>query len=149
MDIPPNAYLRSTLEEIWDKDPDALHETCTHRFRSPLDMAQNIFLWWQWCKGQIVPQDIRKMSKYILVSSEDEILTDMISNQRKPILILNDTDHVDVEHKKQVINGALDAILGKNAALKNNQQNESPCGFSRMGFVFRNRIPVPTDQWYS
>lgn len=114
----PNAYLKSTLEEIWDKDPDVLHETCTHRFRSPLDVAQNIFLWWQWCKGQIVPQDIRKMSKYILVSSEDEILTDMISNQRKPILILNDTDHVDFEHKKQVINGAFDVILGEKSSFE-------------------------------
>ena len=114
----PNAFLKSTLEEIWEKDADALHETCTHRFRSHTDLAQNIISWWQWCKGQVAPQNSRKLSTYLTVLSPDEQIVQTLCNQITPIMVLND-DHVDdFERKKAVINGAFNMILGEKSSFE-------------------------------
>lgn len=114
----PNAFLKATLEEIWKTDPDALHDTCTHRFRSCDDLAQNIFSWWQWCKGQVVPQNARKKSTYLTVLSPDEQIQETIGGQVTPIVVINDDQYADFEHKKAVINGAFESILSEKSSFE-------------------------------
>lgn len=114
----PNAYLKATLEEIWEKDPQALSKTCSHKFRTPEDLSQNIFLWWQWCKGQAVPQDGQKFCTYLDVFRPDEELVHTISSQKTPVVIVNDDWVDDFERKKAVINGAFDTILGEKSSFE-------------------------------
>lgn len=114
----PNAFLKETFKEIWEADPDALHKTCTHRFRTSEDLAQNIFLWWQWCKGQVVPFNARHFSTYLTVLSPDEELVDTITKHPTPVVIINDDKDADFERKKAVINGAFDMILGKKSSFE-------------------------------
>lgn len=114
----PNAYLKKTLRTVWDADPEALHETCTHRFRSYTDLAQNIFLWWQWCTGQVVPRNIRKFISYLTVRSPDDELKRTITEAPTPVVIINDDKDVDFEWKKSVINGAFDIVLGEKSSFE-------------------------------
>ncbi len=114
----PNAYLKSTLHEVWAKEKNKLQETCSHRFRTPYDVSQCVFLWWQWCKGEIVPQDARKMLTYLTVSMPDEQIVRVLESQMTPIVVINDTWVEDFEHKKAVINGAFDAVLGEKSSFE-------------------------------
>lgn len=114
----PNAFLKSTLEEVWEADPEALHQTCTHRFRTYEDLTQYIFGWWQWCKGQVIPQNVRKLSTYLTVLTPEEQFVHTITKQTTPIVIINDDKDVDFEHMKAVINGAFDVILGEKSSFE-------------------------------
>lgn len=114
----PNAFLKSTFNEVWEAEGDRLRNTCKNRFRSYFDVNQYAFLWWQWCKGQFVPQDVRKMSTYLTVLMPDEQIINTITGQSTPIVILNDDWVDDFERKKVAINGAFDTILGEKSSFE-------------------------------
>lgn len=114
----PNAFLKSTFEEVWEKEHKRLHKTCLNKFRSPCDLNQYVFLWWQWCKGLIVPQDVRKMFTYLTVLTPDEQLTNAIGKQITPIIAINDTWCKDFENKKMMLHRAFDTILGEKCSFE-------------------------------
>lgn len=109
----PNAFLKSTLCEVWEKEEKKLKESCFNRFRAPCDLNQYVFLWWQWCKGQIVPQDVRKIFTYLTVLTPDKEIVDTIRAQSTPIIAINDTWCEDFEKKKAVLHQAFDSILSE------------------------------------
>lgn len=114
----PNAFLKSTLCEVWAKEEKQLHNTCINKFRAPCDVNQYVFLWWQWCKGLISPQDVRKMFTYLTVLTPDEQLSNAITKQITPMIAINDTWCEDFERKKQVLHSAFDTILGEKCSFE-------------------------------
>ena len=114
----PNAFLKSTLCEVWEKEEDLLRASCSNKFRTPCDLNQYVFLWWQWCKGLIVPQDARKQLTYLTVSSPDSRLLFTIKNQVTPIVVINDAWCEDFEQKKATLHSAFDAILGEKSSFE-------------------------------
>ncbi len=109
----PNAYLKSTFTEVWNKAEEKLKDTCSHRFRTPCDVNQYLFQWWQWCKGIVVPQDVRKVFTFLSAFSPDEQVNSVIKKQKTPIVAVNDEWCPDYERKKAVFANAFDAILGE------------------------------------
>lgn len=114
----PNAFLKSTFEEIWEKEGDLLRSVSANRFRALCDVNQYAFLWWQWCKGEIIPQDVRKLFKFMTVNTSDDVLTDVISNQQAPMIALNDTWCEDREKKITTLHKAFDTILGEKSSFE-------------------------------
>ena len=106
----PNAFLKSTFSEVWDKAGFKLKDTCSHRFRAPCDVNQYLF---QWCKGIVVPQDVRKIFTFLSAFSPDEQITDVIKHQKTPMIAFNDEWCPDLEHKQSVVHDAFNAILGE------------------------------------
>ena len=53
------AYLKSTFEEVWEKEPEFLQASCT-RFREDVIANPYLFRYWQFAKNQFYP----KMRKY-------------------------------------------------------------------------------------
>ena len=109
----PNAYLKSTLEEVWEKEENTLCETSSHRFRTYQDVNQYLFLWWQWCKGEFVPTRMDKKLKYVSVDKEMSTITDSIINPACPLLCINDASISDFHEKKLGIISAFESILGE------------------------------------
>lgn len=60
----PNAYLKSTFCEVWEKYDNVLSQTCSHKFRSVLDVNQWLFKYWQIVSGRFYPQWIRYGKAY-------------------------------------------------------------------------------------
>lgn len=114
----PNAFLKSTLFEVWEKEDEELRKTCANRFRSPCDLNQYVFLWWQWCKGLVSPQDIRRMLTYLTVLSPDDQILHTIKNQATPIVVVNDTWCEDFDKKKAVLHEAFATILADKSAFE-------------------------------
>lgn len=55
----PSSLLKSTIEEVWEKEPELLTRTSMHRFRVLTDCNQWLFQNWQICSGDFVPRDTR------------------------------------------------------------------------------------------
>ncbi len=52
----PTAFLKSTFDELWRLEPEAMLATAQDPFRSPFDVTQHLAAAWQYCKGKFVPR---------------------------------------------------------------------------------------------
>ncbi len=109
----PNAFLKSTFKEVWEKESKQLSETSARRFRSSFDVNQYVFLWWQWCSGNFIPAPVRERCMYLGVDKNKDYLSACIRNPRCPMLCVNDFEIPDYEEKREAINNAFEAILGE------------------------------------
>lgn len=107
----PNAYLKSTFEEAWRKATEVLEETSSHKFRTYTDVNQYLMLWWQWCKGDLVPQNMKKSLKYLGVNKDFDFLRNGIENPSTPMICVNDVPIHDFEEKKECVTASFEKIL--------------------------------------
>ena len=109
----PNAYLKKTFEEVWDKEEKVLSETSSHRFRNINDVNQFLFLWWQWCKGDFVPSSYRKKLNYCMINKGNDFLRSSILTPKCPMLSVNDTEIDDYEEKRDILCQSFEQIFGE------------------------------------
>ena len=114
----PNAYRKSTLEEVWERAGSELEITCSHRFRTHKDINQYLFLWWQWCRGRFVPDGMNRKLKLIDTRREIETLTSAIEDPRAPILCINDNAEADFEKKKEQLIRSFQKVLGEKSSFE-------------------------------
>ena len=108
----PNAYLKSTFEEVWSKETAVLEETSSHKFRTYTDVNQYLMLWWQWCKGDFVPKNVKKSLMFLGVDKDAAFLRENIQNPLTPMLCVNDVPIHDFEEKKECVTAAFERVLG-------------------------------------
>lgn len=110
----PQAYLKKTLEEVWEADEQLLHETCTHRFRDERDISQYVFKYWQLLSGEFKPYNKRKFGKPFQAGAQTELIVQAIQSQRYKAICINDSMVADFDKTKQQINQAFqDIFAGK------------------------------------
>ena len=109
----PNPFFKSTLENVWALDNTTLDETCSCKFRNFRNVSQYIFRYYQLAKGLFVP--INPWETSITYSNiDDDILVeaiDVITNQKKSIICVNDGDVSDFEYAKSILCEAFNKIL--------------------------------------
>ncbi len=114
----PTPYLKSTWNEVWKTEPELLDRTCEHKVRSNEDVNQWLFRYWQFVTGKITPGK-PKRGKYLDIGKDDELIEDIIVNQKEPMICLNDVDpNVDFEKEKKFINNAFSKILDKKSSFE-------------------------------
>jgi len=108
------AFLKSTLEDVWKQEIDILEETSRSRFRKNTDVNQYLFRYWQLVSGNFIPVSIRD-SKYIDIKNTTHCLdaSESIIKQQYSLMCFNDKldENIDFEEAKQIINSALEKIL--------------------------------------
>lgn len=109
----PIPLLKSTLEEVWEKELDKLSETSEHKFRSFSDVNQYLFTWWQWCKGDFVPRRTSNKLKFISVNMTTEDIKSMIEESNCPMICVNDASIDDFKEKQSVLIDAFETVLGQ------------------------------------
>lgn len=98
----PQAYLKSTLNEVWEAEQDWLNETCGHRFRNQEDLSQFVFKFWQLLHGRFHPYNKRRFGKVFQLATELDEIEDIMLNQKYKAICLNDSGViVDFEERKQ------------------------------------------------
>ena len=103
-------YLKSTLQEVWDEEPELLDKTCRHRFRNNMDVNQYIFRYWQLASGQFIPSKL--MGKSFNISSNNDRMLNYINKSRGKMICINDHDFDgDFDTVKAQINDALSRKL--------------------------------------
>lgn len=105
-----NSYLKSTLNKIWDKEKEKMHETVICKFRDyDKNLNHWIFNYWQFAEGNF----IQKRYKFgINKCINDREIPRIIKKQKYKILGLGDTNKIDdFEKIKSTVNSSFEKIL--------------------------------------
>lgn len=107
----PNSYLKSVLDEVWEKEPEILYNTVKHRFRTKEDVNQYIFKYWQLVTQRFVPRS-PKIGKCFEIGINNKEIVDAIKHHKYKMICLNDsTVDMDFEYQKSLIKILFDEIL--------------------------------------
>lgn len=112
----PQSFLKSTFEEVWEKENDDLTEVTYHRFRDKLDMHQWLFKDWQICSGNFYPRSIHREGRAFELRNGTEPsvqAANYIRKQKGLMICINDGRLSDDEFnisKKNILD-AFEAIL--------------------------------------
>ncbi len=107
----PAPFLKSSFEELWEKEPELLALTSSHRFRSREDVNQWLALWWQLASGRFMP---RRIDALHCAAQEDTVerLCEVIRDQRHEMLCISDpSGELDFEALSSRIRSAFETIL--------------------------------------
>jgi hypothetical protein len=115
----PQPFLRSTFEEVWRLEGEALEKTMKSRFRSCEDLNQYLFRYWQLAKGEFEPVSFSD-TRYITLSHdiiESGQAEKIITEGQYKMLCLNDSDTIadgePFEKAKERIKSAFERLLPK------------------------------------
>jgi hypothetical protein len=89
----PYSLLKSTLNELWEKEYNAFHELCFNRFRNALDFNIWVFRNWQLAAGDFYPRSVRIGKSFII--GDENSLSDVryyIEKQKGKIICINDAE---------------------------------------------------------
>ncbi|MCQ2976402.1 MAG: stealth family protein [archaeon] len=84
----PSPYLKSTFEEVWNKNFDVLNNTCLNKFRSNNDITEWTMKYWCYAQGNFNPINTDKLGVYTSESSKNA--AKLISNKKYKLLCIND-----------------------------------------------------------
>ena len=102
-------YLKRTLEEVWGRDETTLDKICYNRFRTPYDVSQSLFRYWQLASGKFSVVSKKSRGKYFSLS--DGLLgnlQDVLSDENCKMLCINDSSCNDFDYCKQMVTSAFE-----------------------------------------
>ncbi|MBQ3969978.1 MAG: Stealth CR1 domain-containing protein [Clostridia bacterium] len=108
----PNSFLKSTFEEVWDKEFEILDQTCCDKFRKTGNVNQWLMKYWQLASGNFeVRRDSFALCYHVKEYNYQALLND-IPSQKHNMICINDTaDTLDFENKKQGVIEAFEKLL--------------------------------------
>lgn len=98
-------YLKSIFEEVWDKEPNMLEDSCT-RFREEVILNPYIFRYWQFASNKFYPMPLKHTKNYRTIQRDiPKILKGILDSNIKSLCI-NDTplctDNEFVQFKEDI-----------------------------------------------
>lgn len=114
----PVSYLKSTFDEVWEKENILLDRLCYNKFRTKNDVNHWLFRYWQLASGTFQPRNVDIGKLYSLTDS-NQVIFDEIKNQRRKIICVNDNEKVeDFENQKKLLNETFNSILPKKSSFE-------------------------------
>lgn len=107
----PQAFRKDALEAVWGLEPELLHQTCTHKFRDRRDVSQYVFKYYQLLSGKFHPVDMRKMGHAFNSVWDPKAAAGAIESSRYKMICINDSDEMDFETAKALVNSAFEKLL--------------------------------------
>ncbi|WP_029201176.1 Stealth CR1 domain-containing protein [Oribacterium sp. NK2B42] len=105
-----NPFLKSTFEEVWDKEFAILDYTCRHRFRARRDVNQWLMRYWQIVSGKFEP--IKPYGKVCSINDTDNgKLKLLLSDKSVKTVVINDNVTVNNEDTIREIKEGISEIL--------------------------------------
>ena len=104
-----NAYLKSTFNEVWQKEYEVLNNTCLHKFRNSDDVNQYIFRYWQFVTGKFMPRSTRFGKGFELNNNGNGGVISAIGHSKLKCICINDSDtNLNFDEVKSIINNELE-----------------------------------------
>ena len=97
------AYLKSTFEEIWEKEPEFLQASCT-RFREEVIANPYLFRYWQFAKNAFYPKKRRFATVHLLNKGNVDDIEKAIFNSNYVSICLNDTPLISEDDYNYITN---------------------------------------------
>ena len=97
----PSPMLKSTYEELWECEREALELSAKNKFRGYNDTSQVIFKSWTMLKGKLIPKNVYKSSYYCSLTNNNEKTYNIIRKQKYQNICINDGENEDtIEYEK-------------------------------------------------
>lgn len=113
----PFSYLKSEVQQVWEKEFEELDKTSRHKFRNVEDLNEWLFRMWQLFKGKFIPRSYR-FGKLISASNIDALEHYMADKNCKLLCINDDASVVDFDKTKKMVNERLDRILPEKSSFE-------------------------------
>lgn len=112
------SFLKSTFHVLWEKEYDCIHETCTHKQRTRLDVSDWCVRNWQLLEGKFYPKKLCGKSFSTHDHETNGALTYM-QKQKGKVICLNDNEREKdyAVHREQVI-AAFEKLLPEKSAFE-------------------------------
>ncbi len=105
-----NPFLKSTFEEVWEREFKILDSTCRHRFRARRDVNQWLMRYWQIASGRFEP--IKPYGKVCSINDTgNDVLKHLLRDTSVKTVVINDNVTTNQEEKIKEIQEEVSAIL--------------------------------------
>ena len=85
----PNAFLKSTYEQVWQAEGEYLDAICANRFRSKEDVNQYLIRYWQLASGTFRPRST-KIGTCYTIGNDDDVIETALKKRNYKLLCIND-----------------------------------------------------------
>ena len=114
-----NSYKKTIFKEVWSKYGNELDKTCRHRFRSPMDVNQWLFKYWQVVSGNFYPQSMKSW-KYLTIDDTKNLIS-VLKSRKTKLICLNDTEEItDYDNMRGKVIDIFETIFPKKSSFENN-----------------------------
>lgn len=83
-------FLKSVLDEAWEKEPEMLTNSCT-RFRENISLNPYFFRYWQFATNRFYPVKLNHARKYVLNNDDIDKIIDALKNKNIWSICANDS----------------------------------------------------------
>ena len=113
----PISYLKSTFEQVWQKESDALEKTMSFKFRNNVESVNHwLFQYWQFATGNFVQ---RKSNFGKFLTTDSKKLYDIIKKQKYSTIVVNERyNNLDFEIVKNDLVEAFETILPEKSSFE-------------------------------
>lgn len=105
----PNAFLKSTWEQVWKAAEERLDDTCSHKFRNNEDVNQWLFRYWQFVSGNFI-QSGKCRGRFFSIGRDDKEIQSAIENGSfKMICLSDDSTELDFYKEQRLLKALFEA----------------------------------------
>ena len=102
---------KTTMEKVWDVYGEQLNETCRHKFRTPLDVNQQMFYLWDILNGNFCPVSDNYFGRFYDNPKEQlEYIRKDIIEDNSLMICMNDSSSIR-ESEFESVRSEIDSIL--------------------------------------
>jgi hypothetical protein len=115
----PGSYLKSTFQDVWDKEGEILDTTCRCKFRSATNVNQWLMKYWQLASGKFYPRKKKIGRCYHMKGNNISEMLSSIRTGKDGMICVNDT--VETTHfaeKKKLIQQAFESRLKEKSSFE-------------------------------
>lgn len=114
----PLALLKSSQKELWERAFEKADGTCRHKFRNNEDINQWMTRYYQFGKGQFVPEGNRS-GKFLVIGKDDKEIKNIIKKRAYSMICLSDDEiNVDFIKEKRKILGYLEKVFPEKSSFE-------------------------------
>ncbi len=114
----PNSFLKSTFEEVWEKEGEYLHEVCNNKFRTNADVNQYLMRYWQLVKGRFVPRSSNVGACFTL-GIDNQAIEKHIKKKKLKMVCINDNPNLEnIDNDKKWLNELFESELSQKSSFE-------------------------------
>ena len=113
-----SALKKSTLKNLWDIEPDILHQSSKNKFRHSSDINQWLIRYWQICEGNFIPR--KTLGKYyaLSINNVNDVASEIRQRKWQSICINETCSPDEFIYISNLINTALEEIFPKKSSFE-------------------------------
>lgn len=112
------SFLKSTFNEVWDKEPEVLNATSLNKFRTIHDDSPYVISYWQFATGKYFPRRT-DWGRFFVLGEDDQQLIQIMSSKKYKMICINDSvSEKNFNAKKEAIKKQFNQLLPEKSSFE-------------------------------